>query len=80
MKYLLVLLVVLFGIWLWKHNRQAAQRPSDLPTPPQPKRTPVVPADMVACRHCGLHLPQHEAVAGQHGLYCSAAHRSAQEG
>ena len=32
---------------------------------------------MVACLHCGLHLPHSEAVAGTRGPYCSAAHRSA---
>ena len=28
---------------------------------------------MVACRHCGLHLPEAEALRGQNGTYCSPA-------
>jgi uncharacterized protein len=32
---------------------------------------------MVACAHCGLHLPQEEAVNGTKGLYCSTEHRAA---
>lgn len=29
---------------------------------------------MVACRHCGLHLPASDALAGPDGPYCSAEH------
>jgi hypothetical protein len=40
MKYLLVLGVVLFGVWLWRHNRQAeanGRKPPDkLPRPERP--------------------------------------------
>lgn len=81
MKFLLVLGVVLFGIWLWKHNRQAAKK--DLAAQARPLTPPAVatpPADMVACAHCGLHLPEHEALKGPRGHYCSAAHRIAHEG
>ena len=36
------------------------------------------PQTMVACAHCGVHLPQHEACADAAGLpYCSDAHRLA---
>jgi uncharacterized protein len=32
--------------------------------------------NMVACAHCGVHLPQSEAVRGEASLhYCSDAHR-----
>jgi uncharacterized protein len=31
--------------------------------------------DMVACAHCGVHLPRSEALAARGLHYCSAAHR-----
>jgi uncharacterized protein len=83
MKFLLVLGVVLFGVWLWKHNRKAAKLARDA-AQPRPATTPPAPAPapahMVACSHCGLHLPQHEAVNGKRGIYCCDAHRTADEG
>ena len=84
MKYVLVLGMVLFGFWLWKHNRrlQARQKAVDKAThtPPPPAPAAASVARMVACRQCGLHLPEQDAVAGQQGLYCSEAHRQATEG
>ena len=73
MKYLLWLLLGALAWWAYRRSRAA--RRSD--TPPAPAPAPAAPQDMVACRHCGLHLPHSEAVAGTLGPYCSAAHRSA---
>jgi uncharacterized protein len=71
MKYLLILLLVLVVIWAVKRGRA--------PKPPQTSAKPEgsAPSEMVSCAHCGLHLPQEEAVSGQKGLYCSTDHRSA---
>jgi uncharacterized protein len=80
MKFLLVLVVVLFGVWLWKHNRQAAKIAREAQQPRHPAPAVATPAHMVACAYCGLHLPQHETVTGARGHYCSDAHRAAQEG
>lgn len=83
MKYLLVLGVVLFGIWLWRHNRatEARERRQRHRASTQPTRhsPPTAPADMVACTHCGLHLPLTDAVPGAQGRYCTDAHRRAHE-
>ncbi len=77
MKYLLVLGVVLFALWLWRHNREAESRERDeARAQRQPKAAPAL-ADMVACAHCGLHVPRGEAVAGDGHLYCCHAHRQA---
>jgi uncharacterized protein len=82
MKYLMVLGVVLFGIWLWRHNRaaEARERRATRPTPAPPGNPPPrSPTQMVACTHCGLHLPLAEAVAGTRGHYCTHAHHRAHE-
>lgn len=71
MKFLLVLAVVALGVWLWRHNRTAAQPDA----PPMPNASP---EDMVRCRVCGTHLPRSEAVSGSMGDYCGPEH-AAQE-
>ena len=69
MKFLFWGLVILF-VW-WAYRRSRAAGPGQTPPPAPPTQ------DMVVCAHCGVHLPHGEAVAGAHGQYCSAAHRSA---
>ena len=73
MKYLLWLLLGALAWWAYRRSRAA--RRNDAPAPPA--SPPAAPQDLVACLHCGLHLPHSEAVAGARGPYCSAAHRSA---
>ncbi|BAL97572.1 PP0621 family protein [Rubrivivax gelatinosus] len=74
MKYLLVFAVVGIVLWLmFGRERRAA--------PPPKRRRPAAPAapvEMVACAHCGVHLPADEAVADAAGRrYCGEAHRLA---
>lgn len=71
MKYLIWLLVILVAIWAFKRSRRPAKPAED------PKTPSAAPSNMVACAHCGLHLPQEEAVTGTKGLYCSTEHRAA---
>lgn len=73
MKYLLVLLVLIVAVSIWRGKRRAA-RAEAAPRRPALK-TPEV---MVACAHCGLHLPQAQALPGGGSLfYCCAEHRQA---
>ncbi|MGE0348279.1 PP0621 family protein [Hydrogenophaga sp.] len=74
MKYLLVLAVVIVAFYVWRNNRLGDQSEAARKAPPQPGR-PKVPTVMVACRQCGTHLPENEAVQGRQGVYCSAEHR-----
>ena len=71
-KWLLTIGIIVLVLMLWfgkgrgggaSHNGSARRR-----TPgPQP---------MVSCAHCGLHLPQSDALEGEGGRhYCSAEHR-----
>lgn len=69
MKYLLLALVVLVGLWVL---RRAAQRQRRVPPPPPP---PAAIEDIVRCEVCGLNLPRSEALPGRGGHFCGDAHR-----
>ena len=74
MKYLLVFAVVMVGIWIWLRGRA----PTSGHAGPRTRKRAAAPAAMVACAHCGLHLPTSESVADAGGRpYCSDAHRLA---
>jgi uncharacterized protein len=68
MKFLVVIVVV--GVVLWFALRRDTRRVAARRSAPRP------PQAMVSCAHCGVHLPQDEAVGGPDGLYCSEAHRA----
>ena len=73
MKYLLLLLVV--GVVLWSMlSRQRVPPRDGTRAPSAPPATP--PQAMVACAHCGLHLPAADAVLDGTRIYCSQAHRA----
>lgn len=69
MKYLVVLAVVV-GVFWWALSRRPVIR-NKAAGRSSPKQA------MVACAHCGVHLPQSEAVVGPAGNFCSEAHRLA---
>lgn len=82
MKLLLVLLVVFVGVWIWRNNRINAQMNKERKSGTPPSRgADTARQIMVSCAHCGLHLPQTEALAAPgtdatHPLwFCSAEHR-----
>jgi uncharacterized protein len=70
MKYILVLVVVWVGYQLWRRARIAEQAEHE-----RPRRDPAVPMVMVACAHCGTHLPQTDALALDGAFFCNADHR-----
>jgi uncharacterized protein len=69
MKYLLVLIVVGFVLWLMLGRRPPARR--------RDARSPGQAQPMVRCAHCGVHLPRNEALLLGDQAYCSSAHRDA---
>lgn len=73
MKLLVLLLVVIVVIWLARAGRRrvVARDPRAPQVPPR--------EDMVACSHCGVHLPRSEALPGRGGIFCTEAHRAAYE-
>jgi len=70
MKYLVLLavLVVAFGIWRSRRRSEAASSG-------EARRPLALPQDMVACAHCGVHVPQADAVVLAGHAFCSAEHR-----
>lgn len=72
MKFLLVTAVILIAFWIWRNNRQDGHGSATPPAPPRPAGRP---ARMVACSHCGTHVPESEQLAGRNGVYCCAEHR-----
>lgn len=69
MKYLLVLLVVGGGLW-WLLGRGPGRRARDGRPADAGK-----PVEMVACAHCGVHLPRLDALAVDDLFFCSEPHR-----
>ena len=72
MKYLLFLVVVFVLLWLLRGAMTSRRRGGAAP-PPQ------APQEMIACAHCGVHLPRDEALPGRGGVFCGNAHRAAFE-
>lgn len=74
MRFLFILLIVILVIWFVKSLRRS--------TAQEPRREDDKPAGqqvMLACAHCGLHLPRDEALPGRGGVFCGEAHRNAYE-
>jgi uncharacterized protein len=71
MKYLVLLgVIVLAWVLFFKGRRK--------PPPVERRDAPPPLAAMVACTHCGLHLPQADALFDAAGRpYCGEAHRLA---
>ena len=72
MKFVLVVVVVAVLLWLmFGRNRRAA-------AVKRKEGAPQAPLAMLACSHCGVHLPQSDALFDSAGrAYCGEAHRLA---
>lgn len=77
MKYLLLLLLVAVAVW-WLRRSQRVPGPKKPEAPSRSPPPPTAATPMLACAHCGVHLPQAEAVTDAEGRpFCGAAHRLA---
>lgn len=76
MKIVVVLVALLLLVWLVlgsvRRRGQGARR-GGIPPAAEPGATQV--EGMVACAHCGVHLPASLALVAKGQTYCSAAHR-----
>lgn len=80
MKYLVLLGLLVAVVWLIRAGRRGSRRgdssaSSRAGEPSEPSREA-----MVACEHCGMNLPQGEALLSDERWYCSDAHRDAHSG
>jgi uncharacterized protein len=75
MKFFLFLIAVFVLLWLLRGalNRRGGAAASARRPPPS------APQEMIACAHCGVHLPRDEALPGRGGVFCGDAHRTAFE-
>lgn len=81
LKYLLIGVLIVWLLYspILRRARQIQRdrRPAAPTATTGPAKPPQV-EDMVACAHCGVHLPASEACQDTAGQpYCSAAHRDA---
>ncbi len=76
MKVLVVLLALLLLGWLLFGSTRRRGRDTQRDSTGAPNDVAQV-EDMVACAHCGVHLPASLALPAQGRSYCSAAHRDA---
>lgn len=76
LKLVLVLGAVLLLVWLLvgRSGGRAKDRRSSKPTDGT-TRSAARPEGMVACAHCGVHLPASAALQHQGRSFCNAAHR-----
>ncbi|MEI7783661.1 MAG: PP0621 family protein [Betaproteobacteria bacterium] len=79
MKYLLMLALAVLALLWWRSLASRGTGDKRKPATPPPPPPPPPPQAMIACDHCGVHLPGADAVQGAHGAYCSPAHRQAAE-
>ncbi|ARS47795.1 PP0621 family protein [Ectopseudomonas hydrolytica] len=59
--------VIFAAIWIWRRFISQPKRPR----PSEDKHTA---APMVRCAHCGVHVPQSQALSQDQRWYCSQAH------
>ncbi|WP_298208901.1 PP0621 family protein [Acidovorax sp.] len=71
MKYLVLFVVLAVAIGIWRSRR------TEEDAAPKPSKSPplALPQDMLACAHCGVHIPKAEAVMLGNQAYCCTEHR-----
>ena len=67
-RIIFFVLLALAAYLVWKSLQRAGQRTD-------PKPPPVAAQAMVSCAHCGLHLPQADALVAGNRYFCSDEHR-----
>jgi len=69
------LIIIALAVWLvvTLYRRFFKQ-----PAPPKTSQTGAT-KNMVRCTHCGLHLPETEAIAAEGRFFCSPEHRRLHE-
>jgi uncharacterized protein len=63
----LLLIIAFLAVWWLARGLRRKNAAKDAPE--------AAPEQMVTCSHCGLYLPQSEAIAEADKFYCCAEHR-----
>jgi uncharacterized protein len=75
-KFLLVLLVVGVGLWMLTARLRKPGGGGQGGDAARPKPADAAkPVEIVACAHCGVHLPAQDALVDGDRRFCSDAHR-----
>jgi uncharacterized protein len=77
MKYLILVAIVVAVLLIAKLGRRNT-RTDEPGAAKKPTAAPEKQA-LLACAHCGVHLPVNESLPGRGGVFCDEAHRSAFE-
>lgn len=72
MRTLLILALALIGFWWVRRSLQEMQRRRH---DRAAREAGAEPERMVACAHCGLHVPESDCVRGEGQVFCSVEHR-----
>jgi len=76
LKWLFTLALVVFALMWWFGKGRVKPPPSAGPRKPAARPAGGQPVEMVACAHCGLHLPRSDALLGDaERWFCGAEHR-----
>ena len=81
MKYLILVAIVVAVLFFAKLGRRAGKGDGDgdgADASTKPSAPPEKQA-LLACAHCGVHLPANESLPGRGGVFCDESHRSAFE-
>lgn len=75
LKYLIIALIIVLLLYSPMLRRERGNPSAKTPTPRPPQREA---EQMLQCAHCGVHLPEGDALRDEQGRpYCSPAHRRA---
>ena len=80
MKYLLLVGLLIAVVWLIRAGRRGARRGDSSASSRAGEHSEPSREAMVACEHCGVNLPQGDALFADERWYCSDAHRDAHSG
>jgi uncharacterized protein len=80
MKYLLLVGLLVAVVWLIRSGRRGSRRVDSSASPRAGEPSEPSRESMVACEHCGVNLPQGDALFADERWYCSDAHRDAHSG
>ena len=72
MRIVLLLVGFIFVLWIWRWLGRGRRIVTKLKAPTTP--TSRAPAAMLACRFCGVHIPESEAIHSTEGVFCCQQH------